>query len=341
MISWANFKRENNNLPNGLSLLRAVLGVILPFLLIPKSPAIHLIAGVIFIFAAITDYLDGWFARRYGLESNFGKILDPTSDKILILAPLAMFASMDFFSKWWLVPIFLREIIITFCRIGWLLEGKAAGAEKLGKIKLVFQVALTAAAFGELLCLDFSIPAGFAVWVVRATYFLLITTNVLTIISGITFIGTNKRLFGSPEFCKFVGACGVGLLPGPTGTWGSLLALFMIPLLAWNPYLYWGVFLFLLWAGYAAVSRLDLSADHDPHFIVMDEVLGMFVTFTLVPLHPLSLFLGFFLFRIFDIVKPFPCRRLEKLPGFWGITMDDIGAGIYACIALHFLHVLL
>lgn len=337
MISWANFNRKYFNVPNGISVLRAFLSVPLPFMLMAEHKALYLGAPVIFLFAALTDYLDGWIARRYRLESNLGKILDPTSDKILILLPLATFAYMGYFSPWWLVAIFIREIFVTFCRIGWLLEGKAAGAEKLGKIKLVFQVAMVIVAYVEFLTHRFSSLSQWQAAAQNATLAVLFVVNILTIISGWTFLHSNRALFLTPYFAKFVSATGVGLLPGIPGTWGSLLALFFIPFLGWNPFLYWGIFAFLFWAGWWAVGRLDLSREKDPKYVVVDEVLGMFLTFTGVTLSPLNLIAGFFLFRIFDVIKPFPCRQLEKMPGFWGITLDDLGAGIYACLILHLL----
>ena len=336
MTWWANFNRRHNNLPNGLSLFRALLGVILPFLLFVSNRNVHLLAAFVFFVGSVTDYLDGWLARRHGLESNFGKILDPTSDKILILCPLAALSIMGFFSKWWLVPIFAREIIITFCRIGWLLQGKAAGAERLGKIKLVVQVGTIAVAFLGLVVRDFPSLAEYRVLVEKSTLAALLITNILTILSGITFVQTNRRLFYDPEFAKYVSACGVGLLPGMTGTWGSLLAMCLVPLLTWNAFVYWGTFVFLLAVGYWAVARLDLSKEKDPQFVVIDEVLGIFITIAGGSLSAFNMAVGFALFRLFDIVKPFPCRRLEKLPGFWGITFDDLGAGFYACLLLHF-----
>lgn len=337
MTSSASSSNHNTNLPNAISLLRAVLSVPLPFMLISGHKSLYVAAAVIFIFASITDWWDGWLARRQGTESGFGKILDPTSDKILILLPLATFAYLGFYSPWWLVPIFIREIFVTFCRIGWLLEGKAAGAEKLGKIKLVSQVMLVTLAFAEFLTHEFSAGHQWQDIAQYGTLAGLVIVNALTIISGWSFMISNRALFLTPHFAKFLSATGVGLLPGITGTWGSLLALVFIPFLGWNQYLYWGMFAFLFWAGYWAVNRLDLSKEKDPKYVVIDEVLGMFVTYAGVTLSPLNLIAGFFLFRIFDVIKPFPCRRLERIPGFWGITLDDLGAGLYACLILHLL----
>ncbi len=82
----------------------------------------------------------------------------------------------------------------------------------------------------------------------------------------------------------------------------------------------------------------------DPQWVVIDEVSGQLITyyffFWVLPLNWKSWLLGFILFRIFDIWKPFPARQLERLPGGWGIMADDWMAGIYAAIvlrvALHF-----
>ncbi|MDZ7344339.1 MAG: phosphatidylglycerophosphatase A [candidate division KSB1 bacterium] len=72
----------------------------------------------------------------------------------------------------------------------------------------------------------------------------------------------------------------------------------------------------------------------DPSEIVIDEVMGMVVTMAFLPLTAKTVGIGFLLFRLFDILKPFPARRAEHLPGGWGIVMDDVVAGIYANVSL-------
>lgn len=73
----------------------------------------------------------------------------------------------------------------------------------------------------------------------------------------------------------------------------------------------------------------------DPGQVVIDEVVGQIMTFIATPRIPrLGLLAGFILFRFFDIVKPFPARRAERLPGGWGIMLDDVVAGFYSLIAL-------
>ena len=83
------------------------------------------------------------------------------------------------------------------------------------------------------------------------------------------------------------------------------------------------------------------SGIKDPGFVVIDEVAGQMIALIAVPMNWKYMLAGFILFRSFDIVKPFPLRRLEALPGGTGIMMDDVGAGLYALallqIWLHFI----
>jgi phosphatidylglycerophosphatase A len=77
------------------------------------------------------------------------------------------------------------------------------------------------------------------------------------------------------------------------------------------------------------------SGRHDPRFVVIDEVAGQIIALVAVPLNWKYLLASFILFRSFDIVKPFPLRRLERLPAGTGIMMDDVAAGLYALVLLH------
>lgn len=86
--------------------------------------------------------------------------------------------------------------------------------------------------------------------------------------------------------------------------------------------------------GVPASSRLERIHGSDPRLVVCDEVAGMLVTYLGVTTELLGWLTGFFWFRVFDILKPFPVRRAERLPGGWGIMADDILAGVYAQIAL-------
>lgn len=319
--------------PNFLSILRGVVGLFLPFLILRPAPAGHWLALLLFIAGAITDYYDGKIARQYNLESPFGRFMDPLSDKILILGPMAAFAVLKFYSIWWIVPIFIRELFVTFCRTGWLLEGKSLGAEMMGKMKFGFQTALVSVAYVYLLLSPYPFFDGVTVVFHYLLQALLILTVVLTLLSGGMFLWNQRAHFGSETFSKFVLAVGVGLFPKAPGTWGSLLGVFLVFLTHWSGGLYGTFFVLLIVWGALAYERLT-DPNPDPQYIVIDEVCGIFVTFMLIPLTWFSAILGFVLFRIFDVFKPFPLRSLERIPRYWGILADDLGAGFYAWIIL-------
>ncbi len=330
MTSWAKFKREHLFAPNGLSVFRGLLGLSLPFLIFHYDRRYHVAALILFVIGAWTDYFDGKIARTHKLESKFGRFIDPLTDKILMLLPLICFAKQDFYSIWWLVPILFREIIITFCRIGWMIEGQAIGAEKLGKWKLGMQVALVSMSFIYFLSIDYGVPHGVLSFINLLMQTLLLITIVLTLVSRVSYIRNNRKHFSQKSFQRYVSAVGVGLLPLAPGTWGTLMGLVIIYLTHWNFALYVCVFLLLIAVGYWTVSKLQLAEGEDPHYVVLDEVLGMMAVFLFgIPFNPWTALAGFMLFRFFDIVKPFPLRRLERLRGFTGILTDDLGAGIY------------
>jgi CDP-diacylglycerol--glycerol-3-phosphate 3-phosphatidyltransferase len=333
---WLRNINNYRQIPNLLSLLRAVMGICLPLLMLSHHIQNHIIALFIFIVAAVTDYSDGWYARRYNIVSNFGKIADPTADKVLILSALLAFSHLGFYSIWWIVPIVVREGVITFCRIGWLLENKAVGAEKLGKVKFAFQVVLISLSFIYLLALDFNICHELPIFGYIIIHIALVVAVALTLISGVSFYFANRLNFKSPFFAKFTSSLGVGFFPLAPGTWGSLIGIGFVCLGQLNLILYFTLFCLLLWIGYWSVSQLDLRQDKDPHYVVIDEALGMMAALAWVKISFFSVLTGFLLFRMFDILKPFPLRRLEKLPGYWGILCDDLGAGIYTCLILYY-----
>jgi len=319
--------------PNVLTILRGVIGLCLPVLILQPNPWGHLFGLFLFIMGGVSDYHDGRIARKYKLESATGRFIDPFSDKILILGPLAAFAALNFYSVWWIVPIFIREILVTFCRTGWLLEGKSMGAEKMGKRKFGFQCALVPWSFLYLLLKPFPFLHGVTMIIYVLQPVLLLIVIYLTIYSGVSFLWNQRALFVSEAFNKYVLAVGVGLLPKAPGTWGSLFGLLLVLLTRWNGFLYTLTFIGLVAWGAWAYKRIT-DPDPDPQYIVIDEVCGIFVTFMMIPMTWTTAVLGFALFRLFDIWKPFPLRSLERIPKFWGIMADDIGAGLYAWVIL-------
>ncbi len=127
--------------------------------------------------------------------------------------------------------------------------------------------------------------------------------------------------------------CGyVGYPPFAPGTWASILGcilLYLLPGILNHP----ALVALLAVAAILCINRMALL-EKDPSYIVIDELAGMCVTMVGQGLGISNLLKGFILFRLFDILKPFPIRRLEGLPKGYGIVADDILAGIYANAAL-------
>jgi len=126
---------------------------------------------------------------------------------------------------------------------------------------------------------------------------------------------------------------GVGKIPGAPGTWGSLAAIPFFYFLLDRPFYHLAALVAVLLVGaYASGKVEEVLAEKDPSCVVIDEVLGMGVALFLVPREWPFVVMAFILFRLFDIWKPYPIRRLEKLPGGWGVMVDDLVAGLYALV---------
>jgi phosphatidylglycerophosphatase A len=128
---------------------------------------------------------------------------------------------------------------------------------------------------------------------------------------------------------------GVGYIPFAPGTFGSVLGL-LVWAMAGRSFLAQAVTLVVVlvagaWSGSVAERHFKAT---DPSPVVIDEVLGMLVTLFLNPVGWGGALAGFFLFRLFDVIKPYPANRVERLPGGFGIMADDAVAALYANIFL-------
>jgi phosphatidylglycerophosphatase A len=133
---------------------------------------------------------------------------------------------------------------------------------------------------------------------------------------------------------------GAGFMPKAPGTAGAIegvLVYLLMERLDLGAYFAHAIIFFLIigtWSAY----RVELFWGGDSQRIVVDEIAGQMITFGLAagryPLSALYVFIGFVLFRLFDITKPFPLRRLENMKWGVGVMADDVGAGIYALVAL-------
>jgi CDP-diacylglycerol---glycerol-3-phosphate 3-phosphatidyltransferase len=164
------------NLPNALSLLRlSAIPVVLVCLAFPGRMGSFL-AALFFSIAFITDFLDGYLARKHGTVTALGKFLDPLADKILVCMTLIMLIPLGRAPAWIVVIIVAREIAVTGLRSAAVTEGIVIQANKLGKYKTFFQALATIA-----LCLHYEY-LGVDLHVVGTA--LLWFALILTILSG-------------------------------------------------------------------------------------------------------------------------------------------------------------
>lgn len=198
------------NLPNKLTLSRivmtfiviivllggsytsSILGLELPKLFINEVIVVdtkYIIAGIIFIIASITDFLDGYIARKNNLVTDFGKLTDAIADKILVDSVLIILASQGRIHPIIPVIIVIRDIVVDSIKMLAASKGKVVAAIKSGKVKTACLMV------GIVLTLFNNLP--FELWNIDVATFLLMVATVLSIISGIQYLNMNKGLIKS------------------------------------------------------------------------------------------------------------------------------------------------
>ena len=174
------------NLPNKLTMGRIFA---IPVFIVVFLMGYRYIAMVIFILAAITDMLDGKIARKYNLVTNFGKLMDPLADKLLVMSALICLAQIGDVPGWMVIIILGREFIITGMRQVAAAQGIVIAAGTTGKIKTITQmiaIPLLLLNNWPFSLLSFNLPMD--------TIFLWIAL-VMTVVSGTEYIVKNKHLF--------------------------------------------------------------------------------------------------------------------------------------------------
>lgn len=123
---------------------------------------------------------------------------------------------------------------------------------------------------------------------------------------------------------------GVGYLPYFPGTWASLVGLGVYFLLRNNIVVYVILSVVILLLGFLVCQKAEKKfAAKDSRFIVIDELAAVLILLMLVPKETFFLFIAFLIFRVFDIIKPYPIKKIENFTGSWGIMLDDVMAAFY------------
>ncbi len=189
------------NLPNILTISRIALTFVFMFLLFSHGILAKSLALFTFLVASFTDFLDGFIAKARNISTDFGRIMDPIADKILVLAAFLAFVEMKLVPAWMVVIIISREIIITTLRLSAFSKGRVIPADDGGKHKMVSQV-VSIVAILIFIVLRESGMNGFNFWnenveaVYKNTIFILMSvTTILTIVSGISYFTKNKDMF--------------------------------------------------------------------------------------------------------------------------------------------------
>ncbi|MEK4761479.1 CDP-diacylglycerol--glycerol-3-phosphate 3-phosphatidyltransferase [Viridibacillus sp. FSL E2-0187] len=186
------------NIPNRITVSRVLLIPVFVLLMLvdfgwgqmtvlgATMPIEHFVGAVIFIIASITDWVDGYYARKYNLVTNMGKFLDPLADKLLVSAAFILLVELGTAPAWVVIIIISREFAVTGLRLILAGGGEVVAANQLGKIKTWAQiVAISALLLNNIFFTMFSIPfADIALYV--ALFF--------TVWSGVDYFYLNRRV---------------------------------------------------------------------------------------------------------------------------------------------------
>ncbi|HPS56730.1 MAG TPA: CDP-diacylglycerol--glycerol-3-phosphate 3-phosphatidyltransferase [Spirochaetota bacterium] len=180
------------NLANFLSYSRIILIPLFIYLLAVND---LMLALIVFAIASITDFFDGWVARRFNQESEFGKFIDPIADKFLVIASLIAIIWLDpyfrGYDSWMIVVIAGRDVLITVMRWLAIRKGRSLRTSRFGKFKTAFQM------ISIVLILMIYMERKFHLFDthVSVPYWIMLAVTIMTALSGVRYIVTNWQLF--------------------------------------------------------------------------------------------------------------------------------------------------
>lgn len=185
------------NLPNKLTVLRVLfIPAVMVFILAEGIPYRWLLGLICFSLASLTDMLDGRIARSRNLITDFGKLMDPVADKMLIMSTLVCFVQANLCGAWVVVVILFREFLVTSMRMVAVDKGIVIPANIWGKIKTVTQMVSIIGIFCGNAAYEFAfLPAAVGDWLIVISTVILYAAVVATIFSGATYVYGCRELF--------------------------------------------------------------------------------------------------------------------------------------------------
>ena len=182
------------NLPNKLTVSRLWLAAIFVICFVVNLPGRFSVALLVFLAATLTDYLDGEIARKRGLITDFGKLMDPLADKILTASAFISLCAIGYFPAWAVIVIISREFLITGLRSLAASKGVVIPADQLGKHKTAWQM-ITIIYFLILLSIGEWFPADRlrVAWQLGQSGLVAVTV-ILTVYSGFAYLWKNRAL---------------------------------------------------------------------------------------------------------------------------------------------------
>lgn len=184
------------NLPNKLTMLRIILvPFFVAFLLIDGIPLGYMWAMLVFIVASVTDFLDGHYARKHNMVTDFGKFADPLADKILVVSAFCCFLQIGIINSVPLIIVLFREFAVTSVRLVAATKGTVVAANIWGKAKTVSQ--MVAIIVTLLLLIILQISGNSSLWGVFGIIINVVVwiSVILTVISGVVYLKDNADLY--------------------------------------------------------------------------------------------------------------------------------------------------
>ena len=211
----------NIMIPNLISLLRIFLMPLFLYLIFQPERSMKFAALIVFSIASLTDFFDGWSARKLKQESELGKFLDPLADKVLVISTLVAFLLIDYLIPLWMIIVIIgRDVLVTVMRYIAVKKGMSIRTSRFGKIKTAFQmisilvIIMIFIVRGANMTIPEEIMKGHYMslvpawsitvsdmhdkWLIAGPYWLMLVVTILTAWSGIRYLVFNWRVLLPP-----------------------------------------------------------------------------------------------------------------------------------------------